>query len=319
MSANNLKCTNIVKRMPKERFRLPEDGDRKWKGVAARRKALLIELSTYANGDGTFIGESGRDYSPSIETLLESASSERSLYRGLDALQTLKYLTWTRESHYQRRSYKILLPEAENHLPDQSEKHLPNQLEAPAKSEAETADHLPNETKTPATACGDTRLSPSFKEPPPPPRRKELVGWAVNFFGQQAGLENISEKVVEKSLDQLTKKFGFGFVRPIIEEFARRPKGCGGFETIRGLLVVLGREASEIFKIVRESVENERFAAAYIAQQEAKGIKITLGPPTDQKELPKRTQPTPKAEAPVIHDPDDSFCVCQDCWAALSP
>jgi hypothetical protein len=135
------KCTNVVKRIPKEQFRLPSDGDRKWKAVASKRKQTLIEISTYANGDGTFIGQTGIDYSPSIETLMDSASSPRTLYRVLDGLKELKFLDWTRESHYKRRSYTINLPatvpEPGNHLPDSDEKHLPNQgqeLESPAKS-----------------------------------------------------------------------------------------------------------------------------------------------------------------------------------------
>jgi hypothetical protein len=166
------KCTNVVKRIPKEQFRLPSDGDRKWKAVASKRKQTLIEISTYANGDGTFIGQSGIDYSPSIETLMDSASSPRTLYRVLDGLRELKFLDWTRESHYKRRSYTINLPatvpEPGNHLPDSDEKHLPNQgreSESPAKSTVEMANHLPNETKTPAIACTDIRLLPSFKEP----------------------------------------------------------------------------------------------------------------------------------------------------------
>jgi hypothetical protein len=166
------KCTNVVKRIPKEQFRLPSDGDRKWKAVASKRKQTLIEISTYANGDGTFIGQTGIDYSPSIETLMDSASSPRTLYRVLDGLKELKFLDWTRESHYKRRSYTINLPatvpEPGNHLPDSDEKHLPNQgqeSETPAKSTVEKANHLPNETKTPAIACTDIRLLPSFKEP----------------------------------------------------------------------------------------------------------------------------------------------------------
>jgi hypothetical protein len=99
------KCTNIVKRIPKEQFRLPSDGDRKWKAVASKRKQTLIEISTHANGDGTFIGQTGIDYSPSIETLMDSASSPRTLYRVLDGIKELKFLDWTRESHYKRRSY----------------------------------------------------------------------------------------------------------------------------------------------------------------------------------------------------------------------
>src|SRR5260370_20608640 len=69
MSATKaLKCSQVVRRIPLERFRLTDDGARKWKHVAERRKSLLVTLSTYANGDGTFVGEAKgqtRNYSPS--------------------------------------------------------------------------------------------------------------------------------------------------------------------------------------------------------------------------------------------------------------
>jgi len=150
---------------------LPSDGNRKRKAVASKRKQTLIEISAYANGDGTFIGQSGIGYSPSIETLLDSASSPRTLYRVLEGLKELKFLDWTRQNHYSRRSYTINLPaaipEPGNHMPDSDEKHLQNQgreSESPAKSTGEKAYHWPNETKTPAIACTDIRLLPSFKE-----------------------------------------------------------------------------------------------------------------------------------------------------------
>jgi hypothetical protein len=275
MSADNLKCTNIVKRMPKERFRLPEDGERKWKGVAARRKALLIELSTYANGDGTFIGVNGRDYSPSIETLLESASSERSLYRTLDALQTLKYLKWTREKHYQRRSYTILLPSIANHLSYQGTNLLPNQPESPAKSEAETADHLPNETKSPATACRDIRPGPSLEEPSPTaPEKKSRVAADKCFskcyrekMGKKLPIPPSAEERQElQSLsDQVGSKHFGGYVREWME--SRHLEGL--HHVVGRFLEELGDLISDKESIAREVANQEAFQAQQLAARRA--------------------------------------------------
>jgi hypothetical protein len=107
MSKNqSLKCSQVVRAIPLERFRLPGDG-RKWHQAARSRKAFLLHLSSYANGDGTFTGvENGRNYSPSLKTLVKDFS-RASYTRITGALQTLGLLSWTREKHYMRRIYTI--------------------------------------------------------------------------------------------------------------------------------------------------------------------------------------------------------------------
>jgi hypothetical protein len=104
----SLKCSQQVRNIPLERYRLPDDG-RKWKQAARSRSALLVRLSSYANGDGTFV-RNGRNYSPSLETL-EKHIAQKSFYRLTDALQSVGLLSWTREKHYDRRIYTINLPE----------------------------------------------------------------------------------------------------------------------------------------------------------------------------------------------------------------
>src|ERR1700733_11148380 len=127
------KCTVTVRNLPLDRFRLPGDG-RKWKQAARSRSGLLVRISSYANGDGTFVRD-GKNYSPSWETLTKHVSS-KSLARWTDDLAKLGFLSWTRDQHYSRRVYTIHLPETlvtfdEEHLSD-SEKHL---SDSPSDSE----------------------------------------------------------------------------------------------------------------------------------------------------------------------------------------
>jgi hypothetical protein len=101
--------TVTIRRLPLERFKVPND-TRKWRAAARTRRALLLELASYANEDGTFTRTlpSGveRNYSPSAETL-EKSWARRTLYRREDDLRDLGLLCWTRLDHYSRRRYRI--------------------------------------------------------------------------------------------------------------------------------------------------------------------------------------------------------------------
>jgi len=105
----SLKCSLQVRNIPLERYRLSTDG-RKWKQAARGRSGLLLRLSSYANGDGTFV-RNGRNYSPSLKTLLNHVA-HGSYYRLVDDLRSAGLLSWTREKHYERRIYTIHIPES---------------------------------------------------------------------------------------------------------------------------------------------------------------------------------------------------------------
>ena len=105
----SLKCSQQVRNIPLERYRLSTDG-RKWKQAARGRSGLLLRLSSYANGDGTFV-RNGRNYSPSLKTLLNHVG-HGSYYRLVDDLRSAGLLSWTREKHYERRIYTIHIPES---------------------------------------------------------------------------------------------------------------------------------------------------------------------------------------------------------------
>jgi hypothetical protein len=108
-SLRSTKCSIDVRNLSLESFRLPTDG-RKWKQAARSRSALLCRIASYANPDGTFIGQCGQNWSPSLRTLLKHIS-QKSYYRLTDDLQRLGLLSWTRERHHERRAYTIHLPE----------------------------------------------------------------------------------------------------------------------------------------------------------------------------------------------------------------
>jgi hypothetical protein len=131
-----MRCTLDLRNIPIETYKHPSFG-RNWKATAQKLRALLMELSSYANPDGT-LGK----FSPSMETLKEH-HAERTLYRYMDFLSDLGFLTWDRRDHHNRRQYTILIPRGPNggvkeHLPI-SKKHLPESLE-----------HLPISSGSPA-------------------------------------------------------------------------------------------------------------------------------------------------------------------------
>jgi len=119
MNPESLKCSQAVRTIQLERFRLSRDG-RKWKQAARSRSGLLLRLASYANGDGTFERD-GRNYSPSEKTITKHIATN-TYYCLSNDLRELGWLSWTREQkHYGRRLFTIHL---ENHLPDSPE-HLP--------------------------------------------------------------------------------------------------------------------------------------------------------------------------------------------------
>jgi hypothetical protein len=127
-------CSRAVRDLPLERFRLPLDG-RKWRVLARKRRSLLLDISEYANADGTFERNfPGRaepmNYSPSEKRLLKHWA-HGSLYRYQDELRLLDLLDWYRPAHYHRRIYQITAnaayPFRPEHVRD-SQEHIP-QLE----------------------------------------------------------------------------------------------------------------------------------------------------------------------------------------------
>jgi hypothetical protein len=101
------RCLLAVRVLPLERFHLPDDSRRQWRGVAERRLSALEHLAGRANPDGTFTRED-RDYSPNAEKLQERFA-RRSLYRRTNELRDLGLLSWTRRNRQLKRTYRILM------------------------------------------------------------------------------------------------------------------------------------------------------------------------------------------------------------------
>lgn len=97
--------TAKIRSVPLEKYRHARDG-RKWKDFAFRRRLLFLEVSTYANGDGTFT-HGARNYSPSMDSLQLGGWGRRSLYSLLNDLRDLGFISWARPNHYDRRVYFI--------------------------------------------------------------------------------------------------------------------------------------------------------------------------------------------------------------------
>jgi hypothetical protein len=125
-------CSRAVRDLELERYRLPSDG-RKWRVLARARAAVLLLLSTYANGDGTFERELpdrpgvSVNFSPS-EKKLTRQFARASLYRRLNELRALHLVDWTRPNHYHRRLYSITPntphPFEPEHVRDSQQEHV---------------------------------------------------------------------------------------------------------------------------------------------------------------------------------------------------
>lgn len=187
----SLKCSQVVRNIPLERFRLPADG-RKWKQAARSRSGLLSRLATYANGDGTFV-RNGRNYSPSLETLQKHVG-HGSYYRLTEDLQNLRLLSWIRERHYDRRIYTIHL---ENASEDSQEKQVPDSLSETGptfnnqdeKQVPDSAEQVPHSQKTGPT-MDSIRLLPSVPSKPsyrPEPKSGDGIDSGENLTDKRNG------------------------------------------------------------------------------------------------------------------------------------
>jgi len=187
MKNKSLKCSQIVRNIPLERYRLPADG-RKWMQVARSRSELLVRLSTYANGDGTFVGENGINYSPSFETL-EKHIARKSFYRLSDALRDTGLLSWTREKHYERRIYTIHLDQVP--LRPKSGVKLDAEQVSDSPEPSVTADGNDSNQVSHWPESGATRDNhPSLPSKELHPSNLPAV---VAMGGRQAGEKNLSE------------------------------------------------------------------------------------------------------------------------------
>jgi hypothetical protein len=153
--SESLKCTVIVRAMLLESFRLSRDG-RKWKQAARSRYDFLVWLSTWSNGDGSFIGATGIDYSPSEKTIATHVASS-SYYELSDALQKLGLLSWTRpQTHYGRRSFTIHLsktpPTFANNTSNIQTKTPPTFIETPPATGGDNTSSHWNNPSSPNTA-----------------------------------------------------------------------------------------------------------------------------------------------------------------------
>lgn len=101
------RCLLAVRKLPLERFHLPDDSRHKWRAVARSRAAVLEHLAGKARSDGSFLHD-GRDYSPNAEKLQERFG-ERSFYRHCNELRDLGLLSWMRPNRQLKRTYYIVM------------------------------------------------------------------------------------------------------------------------------------------------------------------------------------------------------------------
>jgi hypothetical protein len=256
----SLKCTQQVRNLPLDRFRLPSDG-RKWKQAARSRSDLLLRLSSYANGDGTFVGETGRNYSPSLGTLTKHIA-QQSYFRLTAALQELGLLSWTRAKHYYPRIYTIHLPDSSGSRATFESEHIPDSEITPTTLE----EHLPHSPKSPTT-MGDhpslpsKSLLPSVQ--PSVSTADDGQAGSENLFetwAKPADIENLllSEDVVLKNLqrayDTLWKAINADFTSGKYGDLPRTPN-LTGFKKLYAELCRRGLNRGDQWDLVQTAFE----------------------------------------------------------------
>ena len=197
-------CSRAVRDLPLTRYRLSRDG-RKWRVLARARAGLLLHLSTFANGDGSFEkelpgGAGAINYSPSEKRLLEHWAKD-SLYRYLNDLHELGLLSWTRPDHYHKRAYTIHIDHTEKPPPNSAGNHVRDSHVASdwlgtkhvRDSSIERPEHVRDSQKTGTRFDKNTSDSyspvpslPSFSpskslEPSTPPAPKTGAGVPLDF------------------------------------------------------------------------------------------------------------------------------------------
>jgi hypothetical protein len=195
-------CSRAVRDLPLERFRLPLDG-RKWRVLARKRRALLLDISEYANGDGTFERTfpdrtEPMNYSPSEKRLLKHWA-HGSLYRYQDDLRLLDLLDWDRPKHYHRRIYQITAnaayPFRPEHIPDNTSKIHKNTSEIgdehihdSPEQVRDSQEHIPQLEPTSVSYPSLSPSNPREREILYEWAKKQILGRAQNVLCPQAYL-----------------------------------------------------------------------------------------------------------------------------------
>jgi len=308
MSASKLKVVRVITDLPPACYRLSSDG-RKWNSLCEARQKLANWLALKGNPDGTqiypgikkmvaatgwqrtkvfdvlgdlktigcvisehtrvkhgHIAEQGtalRRFDPAPLLTAHAAIKRNGIFVHLD---TRKAKAEVQDSYDQES--KI----GEPTVRDSGQQSVIRATNSPALEDQTSViqTNSPRLEHQQSAPRADTTVLSDRPNIPSPPTEENLVGWISDFIGQRSGLEEIPEAAVQKAVKGLAKRFGLEFVRPIVERFAERSKGVAGFETARGLFTMLAREAEDFYKEVKERVENEKFAAAYFAQQMAR-------------------------------------------------
>jgi hypothetical protein len=236
------KCSRIVRDLPLERFRLPLDG-RKWRVLARKRRSLLLDMSEYANGDGTFERQlSGQtnpvNFSPSEQRLLKHWA-KGSLYRYQKELRLLDLLDWDRPNHHHRRIYVIsaaapdpFLPR-EEHVPDSKEKHVPDSQEQVQDSEEQVQDSQEHVQQLEPTSVSSVFEVPSTPRPPISPavvgdsNGNDLFWWHNELLcirrGRRKRLPNLDRYVGKPAQDVCDFLIRRGFSARIVTEISVVP------------------------------------------------------------------------------------------------
>jgi hypothetical protein len=152
---------------------------------------------------------------------------------------------------------------------------------------------------------------PASSDPPvinPPPFNPELVAEVCSKLGQRTGLD-FNQPAVSKTLSELQRRFGKEYALPVVEQFLDREKGLGGFESPKGVLRTLSREADSCFKIIKNRIENERLVAEYKKGQAERDAKHQAEIAT---ELARNAPPQKEGHLPTCGLFDDCHCPIQE-------
>lgn len=258
-------CSIQVAGLPVEAF-VQKSDKRKKMHNARCRKAVYVALSSKANRDGS-------SCYPSADTIARlTGYQKRQVFHYLAQLEKLGFLI--NEGYaYENGPRKRLLV-----LPKRAQRLLkPGMRDSNQECRIEKQECRieVQECRIEKQECALECTLPASSDPPvinPPPVNPELVAEVCSKLGQQTGLD-FNQPEVSKTLSELQRRFNKEYALPVVEQFLDREKGLGGFESPKGVLRTLSREANSCFELIKSRIENERLAAAYEAGQAERDAK----------------------------------------------
>lgn len=232
-----MKCVLDIRGYPWQAYKLPTDGC-KARAVCEQRRALALQLASYANPDGTSI-TTGRD-----RLLKETGWTLRTLARRLAELQALGILTrqgLTAEHGTARRRLTMPgagVPDSAAGVPDSGAAGVPDSgagrpdSTAPSQQVGQIA---PENGAGVPPSVAQNRSSTANQNPPPTATAKAERVEA--FLLQNLQVLGVPNKAARVWMEQCTAQHGESATVETLRSFCNQPNGFGGIKNTWSLFL----------------------------------------------------------------------------------